>query len=182
MDDRQIRIFFQVILSMVIITIFSFLSPFIQYSRIQYIMFFIGLLMAAVLGYLAPIGIHLISEIFGKLIYGSLFSDDSYEYRFYQEEMDKAKNLTRVGEYDHAIQVYREIIRKSPMMYEPRFHLAQIYRKAGYFGLALNEYQRIMALKDQSGTTHPFVLESERAIGELERMLSEMKQESLNHS
>lgn len=177
MDDRQIRICFQVFLSMALIVILFFITPSIQCSAFEYMMMFIGgLLSAALFGYLAPMGIHFISDVFGKLIYGSIFSDHSYEYRFYQDDMDKAKRLTREGEFDKAILTYREIIEKTPLMCEPRFNLAQIYEKAGYPGLALNEYNRIVALKDQFGAAHAFVLESERAIEELRGRISKVGQ------
>jgi tetratricopeptide (TPR) repeat protein len=172
MDDRELRICFQVFLSIVMIIIFLFTGGITVVIA--------GLFMAVVLGYLFPSGIHFISNAFNTLIYGPAYSEDSYENRSYRDDMDRAKSLTREEEWNQAIHAYREIIQKSPTMYEPRFNLAKVYRRAGYLGLALNEYHWITDLKDQSGMTHPFVLESERAIEELEKMLSEMKQGSMN--
>ncbi|MBM4339490.1 MAG: tetratricopeptide repeat protein [Deltaproteobacteria bacterium] len=174
MDDRQIRICFQVFLSMVMIIVFSFTGePLVLIG---------GLLMASLLGYLVPSGVHFISNVFGQLVYGFFSSDDSYEYRSFQDDMDKAKSLVRGEEYDKAIHAYREIIQKSPLMCEPRYNLAQIYWRAGYPGLALSEYNGIVAMKDQFGSTHPLVLESERATEELKSMLSQVGKESLNNT
>jgi hypothetical protein len=52
---------------------------------------------------------------------------------------------------------------------------------AGHLGLALNEYKKIVDLKDQFGATHPFVLESERAVKELKHKPSEIEQECSNN-
>lgn len=173
MDDRQLRICFQVFLSMAMIIIFSFTG--------DATVLIIGLFMAAVLGYMLPWPIHFISNAFNTLIYGPTYSEDSYESQFYRDDMDKAKSLTREGDWDKAIHVYREIMQKSPMMCEPKFNLAQAYRRVGYLGLALNEYNRIVDLKDQFGATHPFVLESERAVEELKKKLSQVGQECSNN-
>lgn len=173
MDDRQLRIWFQVILSMAVITIFSFTW--------DASVLIVGLLTAAILGYILPWSINFISIVFNNLIYGPDNSEDSYENRSYRNDMDKAKSLMREGEWDKAIHVYREIMQKSPMMCEPKFNLAQVYRRVGYLGLALNEYNRIVDLKDQFGATHPFVLESERAVEELKKKLSQVGQECSNN-
>ena len=173
MDDRQLRIWFQVIFSMAVITIFSFTW--------DASVLIVGLLTAAILGYIFPWSINFISIAFNNLIYGPDNSEDSYENQFYQDDMDKAKRLMREGGWDKAMHAYREIIQKSPMMCEPRFNLAQVYQLAGHLGLALNEYKKIVGLKDQFGATHPFVLESERAAEELKNKPSEIEQECLNN-
>jgi len=172
MDDRQLRIWFQVIFSMAVITIFSFTW--------DASVLIVGLLTAAILGYILPWSINFISIVFHNLIYGPDNSGASYESQFYQDDMDKAKRLMREGEWDKAMYAYREIIQKSPMMCEPRFNLAQVYQMAGYLGLALNEYKKIVGLKDQFGATHPFVLESERAVEGLKNKPPEIEQECSN--
>jgi tetratricopeptide (TPR) repeat protein len=164
MDDRQLRIWFQVIFSMAVITIFCFTS--------HTSVLIVGLLLAITLGYTFPPMINSISAAFNSLIYGLDYSDDSYEGQFYQDDMDKAKRWVREEKWDKAIYAYREIIQKSPKMCEPRFYLAQVYQIAGHLGLALNEYKKIADLKDEFGSNHPFVLESERAVGELTKRLS----------
>jgi hypothetical protein len=45
----------------------------------------------------------------------------------------------------------------------------QSYQRAGYLGLAISEYGKIVVLKDELGPNHPFVLESERAFEELKK-------------
>lgn len=173
MDDRQLRICFQVFLSMVMIILFSFTG--------NITVLIVGLFTATILGYIFPPGFNFISNAFNALIYGSPHSDDSYENRSYRDDMDKAKSLTREEEWYKAIHAYREIVQKSPTMCEPMFDLAQIYQRVGHLGLALNEYNKIVALKDQFGATHPFVLESERAVEELKKKLYEIDQECTNN-
>jgi len=158
---------------MAVITIFSFTW--------DASVLIVGLLTAAILGYILPWSINFISIAFNNLIYGPDNSEDSYENQFYQDDMDKAKRLMREGGWDKAMHAYREIIQKSPMMCEPRFNLAQVYQLAGHLGLALNEYKKIVGLKDQFGATHPFVLESGRAVEELKNKPSEIEQECLNN-
>ena len=173
MDDQQLRVWFQVIFSMAVITIFSF--------TLDASVLIVGLCSAVLLGYIFPWLINFISMVFNTLIYGPDYSDDSYESQFYQDDMDKAKRLMREGEWDKAIYAYREVIQKSPKMCEPRFNLAQVYQMAGYLGLALNEYKKIVGLKNQFGSTHLFVLESERAVEELKNKPSEIEQECSNN-
>ncbi len=78
--------------------------------------------------------------------------------------MDKATRLVREGKLNEAIVAYRQITQKAPKMCEPRFNLARLYEKVGHFGLALSEYRKIANLKDELGTSHALVIESERAI------------------
>jgi tetratricopeptide (TPR) repeat protein len=158
---------------MAVITIFSFTW--------DVSVLIVGLLTAAILGYILPWSINFISIVFNNLIYGPDNSEDSYENRSYRNDMDKAKSLMREGEWDKATHTYREIIQKSPMMCEPRFNLARVFQMAGYLGLALNEYKKIVGLKDQFGATHPFVLESERAVEELKHKPSQIEQECSNN-
>jgi tetratricopeptide (TPR) repeat protein len=85
--------------------------------------------------------------------------------------MNKATRLVREGRWNEAIPAFCEIIQKAPKKGEPRFNLARIYQKVGHFGLALSEYKKIVNLKDELGRNHAFVVESERAIGELTKLL-----------
>ncbi len=116
--------------------------------------------------------INFLSSIPASLFSGPHFSDRSYENGPYQNDMDKAKKLVREGKLDEAITAYREIIQKSPKHSEPRFNLARIYKRAGYPGLALSEYRKIIDLKEELGTDHPLIFESERAITELKKLIS----------
>ena len=177
MDDRQLRIWFQIIFSMATFIIFCFINPFTSPLGVV----IIALLTIPVLSYTFPWLIDSLSQIYIFLIYGPDYSDPSYENRFYQDDMDKAKRLMREGEWDKAMHAYREIVQKSPMMCEPKFNLAQLYQMAGHLGLALNEYKKIVGSKNQFGSTHLFVLESERAVEELKHKPSEIEQDCSNN-
>jgi Tfp pilus assembly protein PilF len=85
--------------------------------------------------------------------------------------MDKATRLVREGRWNEAMALYRTIIQKAPQKAEPHFNLARIYQKKGYLGLATTEYKKIIALKDELGSNHAFVVESERAIEELPKLM-----------
>lgn len=169
MEDREIRIFFQIFLFMATIIIVSF-------SR-QPKVLMIGAPLSFILGYIAPWLFNMISKTFIDLIYGSGSGWDSYQDHFYQEDMDRAKKLVREGNYYQAISLYREIIQKVPMIMEPRFNLAKIYQLLGHKGLALNEYKKILSLRDQLGESHPFILESKMAIERLANKTSVSEQD-----
>lgn len=79
--------------------------------------------------------------------------------------------MVREEKWNEAIVAYREIIQKSPKMCQPRFNLARIYQKEGHFGLALVQYKRILDSKDDLGPNHALIIESERAIQELPRLM-----------
>lgn len=115
--------------------------------------------------------INLISSTPSSLIYGPDIPDLSYENRFYQTDMDKAKRLVREEKWDEAITAYRKIIQKAPEKCEPRFNLARIYERVGYLGLALNEYHKIIDLKDELGDNHPLISEAERAVEDLKKLM-----------
>jgi tetratricopeptide (TPR) repeat protein len=115
--------------------------------------------------------VNLISFAGTSLIYGFSSPDLSYENRYYAEHMGKAKRLVREEKWNEAIVAYREVIQKAPKMCEPRFNLARIYQKAGHLSLAFIEYKRILKLKDELGSNHAFVVESERAIQEIKELL-----------
>lgn len=166
-DNRQLRIFYLIFFSMVLLTIVSFTSSFEAIIA--------GLIAVPILSYTLPWLIDLISTIYTSLIYGFDHSDTSYERQFYQDDMDKAKRLVREEEWEKAVMAYRAIIQRAPKKPEPRFHLAQSYQRAGYLGLAASEYRKIIDSKDELGLGHAFVLESERAMNKL-RGLFETKQ------
>ncbi len=170
MDDRQLRIWYQLYFSMFVFILWPFLYPLVSSHILFYILMMLGLLIAALMGYLIPPAINLISGLFSHLVYEPTGLAEPSGYRFYQEDMERAKGLVRKEQWDKAIQVYREIIEKTPDQCEPRFHLAKTYQKAGYLGLALNEYSKIIALKDRFGPSHPFVIEAERTMKELKGM------------
>jgi len=151
--------------------IYSFVYPWVPF----YLWMSVGLLVAALVGYLTPQGINFISGLISRLVYGPTGLINPNEYRFYQEDMERARGLIREEQWDEAIQVYRDIVRNDPFQCEPRFYLAQTYQRAGYFGPALNEYSKIVALKDRFGSSHPLVIESERAIKELKERIVQVR-------
>ena len=112
---------------------------------------------------------------FSSGIYWSGSADNSYENLLYQDDMDRAKRLAREGRWTEVIMAYREIVRKAPGQFEPRFNLARAYQEAGHPGLAIGEYHGIIKLNKMRETRDPFALESERAISELKKLLSAEK-------
>lgn len=167
MEDRQIRIALQVFLSLGVLTIILFTG--------EGLIFVVGLIIANGLAFaFLPVS-NFVSSVISSLIYGPAGQDDSYEYRFYQADMDQAKKMVREAKWDEAISAYRKIIEKAPEKVEARFELAKICEIAGYPGLALLEYQQIKESGRESGEKHPFVLESERKIEELKSRISSDK-------
>lgn len=164
MEDRQIRVALQIYLTLVVVIIFSFTG--------ELTVLFIGLILANGLAYAVMPTLNFITSSMSALIFGSTRQDDSYEGRFYQTDLDQARKMARESRWDEAISCYRKIIEHAPDKVEARFELAKVYRNAGYTGLALLEYQTIKDLKDQIGEQHPFVLESERMIEELKKMIA----------
>lgn len=160
-DDRQIRLWLQVFLSLCLAMIY------IGTGQIGVVI--VGFLLIPPLSFALPRVVDRVSQASTFLIYGTGYSDPSYENRCYQDDMDKAKRLVREMRFHEAIWAYREIIQKAPKMYEARFNLAQVYRMAGHVGLALHEYHRLRNSRNELGPNHVFVLESERAIKELRR-------------
>jgi len=167
-DDQQLRLWFQVFLSMCLLMIFMWTG---------YLVVLVGLLLVPLLSFALPRLMDFVSTAGISLIYGTDYSDPSYENRFYQDDMDKAKRLVREKRWNEAICAYREIIEKAPKMYEARFNLARVYQMAGQLGLALHEYHKLRNVTDELGPNHPFVLESERAIEELRKMVSERRED-----
>ncbi len=128
-------------------------------------------LMPFFLSLIWPKLVNLISAVGTSLIYGPNFPDLSYENRSYQDDMDKATRFVREGRWNEAMAVYRTITHKAPQKAEPHFNLARIYQKMGHLGLAISEYKKIINLKDELGSNHAFVVESERAIEELPKLM-----------
>ena len=176
-DNRHIRIFYQIFFGMVLLVIVCFITPFTSSLGV----IIVGLIAVLILSYSLPWLMDLFSTIYTSLIYGFDHSVTSYEGHLYQDNMEKAKRLVRDEKWYGAIYAYQEIINKAPRKLEPRFNLAKVYQKVGHLGLALNEYKKIIGLKDQFGATHPFVLESGRAAEELKNKPSEIEQECLNN-
>jgi O-antigen ligase len=56
----------------------------------------------------------------------------------------RAEILTRLGEYDQAVPIYRALIAAFPKMLTPRFVLAQIYAQRGEYALAEAEFRTIV--------------------------------------
>ncbi len=162
-DNRQLRIYYLIFFSMVLLIIVSFTSSFEAIIA--------GLITVPILSYTLPWLIDLISTIYTSLIYGFDHSDTSYENQFYQDDMDKAKRLVREGEWEKAVTAYRAIIQRAPKKLEPHFYLAQNYERVGYLGLALGEYWNIIRLKNELGHNHALVLESERAMNKLRGLI-----------
>ena len=171
-DDQQLRLWFQIFLSMCLVMIFLWTG---------YLLVLVGLLLVPLLSFALPRLMDFVSTAGISLIYGTDYSDPSYENRFYQDDMDKATRLVREKRWNEAISAYREIIEKAPKMSEARFNLARVYQMAGQLGLALHEYDKIRNLKNELGPNHPFVLESERSIDALRKIVSDEK-EDLFHS
>ncbi len=175
-DDRQIRLWFQIFFTACIYMIYiwvSGLGGLLFQLRIEHLgVKIIGLLLIPLLSFALPRLMTFVSTGSTFLIYGTDYSDPSYENRFYQDDMDKANRLVREGKLNEAIWAYREIIRKAPKMCEARFNLARVCQIAGQLGLALHEYDKLRNLKDEVGPNHVFVLESERAIEGLRRTIS----------
>jgi tetratricopeptide (TPR) repeat protein len=123
------------------------------------------------LSFIWPKLVNLISFAGISLIYGFSSPDLSYENRDYEEDMGKVRRLVREEKWNEAIVAYREVIQRAPRMCEARFNLARLYEKAGPLGLALSEYKKIVNLRDELGSNHALVIESERAIEELPSLM-----------
>ncbi len=52
------------------------------------------------------------------------------------------------------------------------FYIARVYQLARQFWLAMGEYKKIMDSRDQFGSNHAFVLESERTMTKLRGLLA----------
>lgn len=163
MEDRQIRIGLQIFFSIVALIICTFIE---RWEGIP-----LGLILANLLAYAVVPTLNFISSRVSHVIYGSAGQDDSYEGRFYQTDLDQARKMVRESRWNEAISCYRKIVEFVPNKIEARFELAKVYQKAGYHGLALLEYQTIRDSKDKIGDHHPFVMESERMIGELKKVI-----------
>ncbi len=162
--NRQLRFFYLIFFGMVLLIIICFIAPFTSHIG----MIIVGLITVPLLSYLLPWLMDLSSTIYTSLIYGFDQPNASYEDQFYEDDMDKAKRLVREGKWEKAVMAYRAIVQQAPNKTEPRFYLAQSYRRAGYLGLAASEYKKIADSKSELGSNHAFVLESERAIQDLE--------------
>jgi len=178
-DNRKLRLWFQVFLSGCTFMIYIWISGLganLFGIGIKHLgVLIVGLLLILPLSFALPRLMDLASTLSAFLIYGTDYSDPSYENRFYQDDMDRAKRLVREERWNEAIYAYRDIIQKAPAMHEARFNLARAYRMAGHLGLALREYNEVRSLKDELGPNHVFVVESERAVEEL-RGVSPSKQ------
>ncbi len=163
MDDSQLRRWFFVYFSGIVSVIYLFTG----HPKV----IIVGLFLVPLLGLALPKFMNLFSSIYTSLIYGPDYSTPSYESQFYADDMDKAKRLAREGKWPEAATAYRSIVRKAPEKAEPRFYLAKSYQKAGYPGLAMSEYRKIVDSKDELGPNHTFVLESARVVEDLEKEL-----------
>jgi hypothetical protein len=170
-DNKKIRLWFQVFLTGCTFMIFMWVSGLgavifgVGFEHLGVLV--VGILFIVPLSFALPCVLDLVSHASAFLIYGTGYSNPSYENRFYQDDMDRAKRLAREGKLNDAIWVYRQIIQKAPKMHEARFNLARVYQMAGQVGLALHEYNRLRNLRCKLGPNHVFVRESERIIEEL---------------
>jgi len=164
-DNRYLSLWFLIFLSMCVLMIYVWTGHFG--------VILVGLFAIPLLSFTLPWLMDLVSTISASLFYGTFYTNSSYENRFYQDDMDRAKRLIREKRWDEAISAYRAIIQKVPKKYEVQFNLARIYQMAGHLGLALHEYNKLRSLRDDLGSNHLFVLESERAVEELKGMVSE---------
>lgn len=164
-DNRSLRIWFLIFFSM------CFLIISIWTGKLGVMI--VGVFVVPILSFTLPPVLDLISTTSAFLIYGTGYSDPSYENRFYQDDMDRAKRLVREKSWNKAISAYREITQKAPKMHEARFNLASVYQMAGQLGLALKEYDKLRNLRDELGSNHIFVLESERIIEQLREIVTE---------
>ena len=163
-DDRYFRIFlFAIFWPVTSLLAYKWVCNFLVKAFIFLLPFFLSLIWPKLVNLVSSGGI--------SLIYGFSSPDLSYENRSYQDDMDKATRLVREGRWNETMAVYRDITQKAPQKAEPRFSLARIYQKMGHLGLALSEYKKIANLKDELGPNHPFVVESERAIEELPKLM-----------
>jgi len=167
-DNRQLRIFYLIFFSMVLLIIICFITPFTSPSGV----IIVGLIAIPILSYALPWLMDLISTIYTSLIYGFDHSNASYEDHFYQDDMAKAKRLVREEKLHEAIFAYQVIINKVPQKCEPRFNLARVYQMAGQSWLAMGEYRKIVNSKDGIGSNHILVLESERTMTKLRGLLA----------
>lgn len=167
-DNRQLRIFYLIFFSMALLIIICFITPFTSPSGV----IIVGLIAIPILSYALPWLMDLISTIYTSLIYGFDHSNASYEDHFYQDDMAKAKRLVREEKWYEAIFAYQEIINKAPKKLEPRYNLAKVYQTVGQLWLAMSEYRKIMGSKDELGSNHAFVLESERTMTKLRGLLA----------
>jgi hypothetical protein len=167
-DNRTLRLWFQIFFAGWVCLIYIFISLLggmlfgLQIKHFGVLI--VGLLITAPLGFALPWLMDLVSRTVTFLFYGSNHSDPSYESRFYQDDMARAKRLVREKRFYEAVWACREIIQKAPKMHEARFHLARVYEMVGQVGLALYEYDKLRNLRDELGPTNVFVIESERAI------------------
>ena len=162
MDDSQLRRWFFVYFFGVVSVIYLFTG----HPKVM----LVGLFLVPLLSLALPTFMNLFSSIYTSLIYGPDYSEPSYEGQFYADDMDKAKRLVREGKWREAATAYRSIVREAPEKLEPRFYLAQSYQRAGYLGLAISEYKKIVDSKDGIGPSHTFVLESARIVEELKEL------------
>jgi hypothetical protein len=158
-DNRTLRMWFQGFLSLCLFMISLWTG------KLEVMI--VGFVLIPPLSFVLPRLLDSVSALSAFLIYGTGYSNPSYENRFYQNDMDRAKKLVREGKLSDAIWVYRQIIQKAPKMYEARFNLARIYQMAGQVGLALQEYDSLRNLRYKLGPNHVFVRESERIIEEM---------------
>jgi tetratricopeptide (TPR) repeat protein len=170
-DNRQLRIYYLIFFSMVLLTIVSFTSSFE--------VIIVGLIAVPIISFTLPWLIDLISIVYTSLIYGLNYSNTSYENQFYEDEMAKANRLVREEKWYEAIFAYQEIINKAPERCEPRFNLAKVYQIVGQFWLAMREYKKIVYLTDGLEPNQVFTFESQRAIEELTKLLKINKQITL---
>jgi len=163
-NDRHFRIFLFAI-SWLVTSLLAYKcgSNFFVKALIFLLPFFLSLIWPKLVNLISSAGI--------SLIYGFSSPDLSYENRNYEEDMGKVQRLVREEKWNEAIVAYREIIQKAPKMCEARFNLARLYEKGGHFGLALSEYKKLTNLKDKLGPNHALIIESERAIQELPRLM-----------
>ena len=166
-NNHDLRIFYVIFFGMVLLVIVCFITPFTSPPGV----IIVGLIAVLILSYLLPWLMDLFSTIYTSLIYGFDHSVTSYEDHLYQDNMEKAKRLVRDEKWYEAIFAYQEIINKAPKKLEPRFNLAKVYQIVGQLWLALGEYQNILSFKNEAGSNHIFVLESEIIAEELKKSL-----------
>ena len=134
-NDRYFRIF----LFAIFWCVTSLLTPLAARCGNTFLIIAFIFLLPFLLSLIWPKLVNLISSAGISLLYGFSSPDLSYENRYYEEDMGKARRLVREEKWNEAIVAYREVIQKAPKMCEPRFNLARIYQKLGHIGCALSE-------------------------------------------
>ncbi|MCX8118164.1 MAG: hypothetical protein N3G78_09555 [Desulfobacterota bacterium] len=164
MEDRQIRIFIQVFLNLVVLLLYVWTEA--------WFVFLFGLVLANGLAFAFLPTLNGLASLVSSLIFGSAPPAETYRDTLYREDLYQARRMARESRWEEAVALYRKILEMAPDQVEVRYELAMVYQKAGLLGKALLEYRMLRDSKERIGADHPFVLEAERQIENLKRMIA----------